>query len=66
MGVSRHIDRTGRSGAQYQLEVEVMWDYKPDDDIRVMGSIDDGGWRAFSPLVEWFILSRTGEFVGED
>jgi hypothetical protein len=30
------------------------------------GSIDDGGWRAFSPLTESFILAKTGTFVGED
>ena len=66
VGESRHVDRAGRSGARYQLEVEVMWDHRPDRDIRVIGSIDDGGWRAFAPLTESFILSKTGEFVGED
>ena len=66
MGESRHVDRVGRSGAQYQLEMEVMWDHKPDRDIRVISSIDDGGWRALAPLTVSFILSKTGEFVGED
>ena len=66
VGDSRHMDRVGRSGVEYQLEMEVMWDGKPDRDIRVIGSIDDRGWRAFSPLTESFILSRTGEFIGED
>ncbi len=35
--------------------MQVIWDGKPNDDIRVMGLIDDGGWRAFIPLSEDFI-----------
>lgn len=65
VGESRHFDRVGPSAVKYQLEIEVMWDGEPDRDIRVMGSIDDRGWRAFAPLTESFILSRTGDFVGE-
>jgi hypothetical protein len=30
-----------------------------------MGGIDDGGWSAFAPLTESFILSPTG-FIGEE
>ena len=66
VGESRHVDRAGPSGASYLRELEVMWDHKPGHDIRVIGSIDDGGWRAFAPLTESLILSRKGEFVGED
>ena len=66
VGESRHVDRVGQSGTHYQLEMEVMWDHKADRDIRVIGSIDDGGWRAFAPLTESFILSEAGEFVGEE
>ena len=66
VGESRHVDRVGQSGTHYQLEMEVMWDHKADRDIRVIGSIDDGGWRAFAPLTESFILSKAGEFVGEE
>jgi hypothetical protein len=49
----------------YQIEVQVMWEAKPDGNILVIGSIDDGGWSAFAPLTEGFILDRTGAFVGE-
>jgi hypothetical protein len=31
----------------------------------VLGSIDDGGWRAFAPLTRSFIKSPDGTFVGE-
>jgi hypothetical protein len=65
VGHARHTERRGESGAEYQLEMDVLWDDEPGGDIRVMGSIDDGGWRALAPLTESFILSKTGEFIGE-
>jgi hypothetical protein len=40
----------GPSGAPYQLEIDFLWDSKPGGDIRILGSIDDGGWRACCPL----------------
>ena len=49
----------------YQGEIRVFWDAEPDGAIRVMASIDDGGWRAFVPLTEDFILAPDGTFVGE-
>lgn len=53
------------SGTAYQLEIQVFWDGKPGGDLRVIGSIDDGGWRAFVPLTDDFILTPQGEFIGE-
>ena len=44
------IEVIGPSGVEYQIEIQVMWDHKPNGDIRVMGAIDDGGLRAFMPL----------------
>jgi hypothetical protein len=55
----------GDSGTKYGLEFEVFWDHEPGKDLRVMGSIDDGGWRAFSPLSDDFIMRNDGSFVGE-
>lgn len=46
-------------------KVQVFWDDTPDGAIRVMASIDDGGWRAFVPLTEAFILAPDGSFVDE-
>jgi hypothetical protein len=37
------------SGVTYQLEIQVFWDDQPGGNLRVLGSIDDGGWRAFIP-----------------
>ena len=56
---------SGPTGVEYQIEVQFMWDGKPDGDVRVMGAIDDGGLRAFIPLCEDFIVSPDGDFVGE-
>jgi hypothetical protein len=58
----RRIDTAevvGQSGNQYQIEVVFFWDGKPEGDVRVIGSIDDGrGIRAFAPLTDSFALSR--------
>lgn len=56
---------TAPSGNWYQIEIEAFWDDKPGGDVRVMGSIDDGGWRAFCPVSDSFIKSPSNRFVGE-
>jgi hypothetical protein len=55
----------GLSGIRYHLEVQFLWDSKPHGDVRVIGSVDDGGWRAFVPLSEDFVRAADGTFVGE-
>ena len=35
--------------------IQIHWDGRRGGDIRVIGLIDDGGWRAFIPLSEGFI-----------
>jgi hypothetical protein len=40
------------SGERYQIEVQVFWDASEKRTLRVLGSIDDGGWRALLPLRE--------------
>jgi hypothetical protein len=53
------------SGKQYQVEVQFLWDNKPDGDVRVFGSIDDGGERVLVPLTDCFVVNPEGKFVGE-
>lgn len=65
VGESRRFEVTGESGTWYQGSVRVFWDDKPDGAIRVIASIDDGGWRAFVPVTADFILAPDGTFVGE-
>lgn len=43
------------SGRRYQIELEVFWDDRPGENLRVSVSIDDGGWRSFVPLTYGFI-----------
>jgi len=45
--------RDGETG--YQIVIDVVWDGEPHQAVRVLGAIDDGGWRAFVPLCEDFI-----------
>ncbi len=52
-------------GSDFQIEIEAFWDGTPDGDIRVMGGIDDGGWSAFAPLSDDFVVAPDGSFVGE-
>ena len=65
IGDTHVVERTGTSGAEYQVDVEVMWDGRPDGDVMVIGSVDDGRLRAFAPLTRTFIKSPRNEFVGE-
>jgi hypothetical protein len=65
IGSDDHVTVVGGSGAEYQLEVQVFWDQKTGGNVRVIGSIDDGGLRAFFPLTNSFITAPDGTFVGE-
>jgi hypothetical protein len=55
----------GAAGNAYQIEILCVWDDRPGGDVRVIGSIDDGGWRAFVPLTDSFIKRSDGSLVGE-
>jgi hypothetical protein len=51
------------TGHWYQIEIQAVWNSKPNGDIRVSGRIDNGGWRAFFPLTNSFIKTPQGAFV---
>jgi hypothetical protein len=55
----------GSSGVLYNIEIQAFWDDKPNENIRVMCSIDDGGWRSYFPMSDDFIKSPANQFVGE-
>src|SRR5688572_1430838 len=63
VGHSHHFELNGPSGTWYQGNIRMDWDDKPDGAVRVIGSIDDGGWRAFAPLTDSFILGSTRTHV---
>lgn len=55
----------GQSGSSYQIEVQAFWDSREGGNVRVTGSVDDGGWRAMLPLSADFIKAPDNAFVGE-
>jgi hypothetical protein len=54
----------GPSGTPYQLEIIAVWDGSAGS-VRVIGSIDDGGWRAFLPLTDSFMMRTDGSWGGD-
>ena len=54
-----------RGERPWQLEFLFYWDSEPGGNVRVIGSIDDGGLRAFRPMSDSFIKAPSGQFVGE-
>jgi uncharacterized protein YndB with AHSA1/START domain len=62
---SQAFERSAPSGVTYQIEILVVWDGPPGGGVCVIGSVDDGGWRAFLPLGRSFIKRADGTFVGE-
>lgn len=59
------LEVQGASGVAYQIEIVAVWDAAPGGNIRVLGAIDDGGWHAFRPLCDDFLIAPNGSFVGE-
>ena len=59
------MEVVGPSGSQYQVEITGFWDDRKAGNLRVIVTIDDGGWRAFMPLTTGFIVGPDGSFVGE-
>ena len=55
----------GQSGVMYQIEIEAVWDREPGGPLRVLGAVDDAGWRAYAPLTDDFIMAPDGSFVDE-
>jgi hypothetical protein len=53
------------SGMTYQIEMQVFFDDESRRNLRVMGAIDDGGWRALKPMCDDFIIAPDSTFVGE-
>ncbi|SDR70337.1 hypothetical protein [Actinopolymorpha singaporensis] len=53
------------SGTVYQVETEGFWDDQEAVHLRILVYVDDGGWAAFSPVGDSFIVAPDGSFVGE-
>lgn len=59
------VETVGAMGVTYQVETQAWWDGKEGGDLRILVSVDDGGWRTLRPLSEDFIIAPDGSFVGE-
>lgn len=59
----KNLEITGASGVDYQVEIQGWWDDKVDKDIRVLGSIDNGGLSAYVPLGDSFIMQPDGSLI---
>ena len=57
------VETAALSGKKYQIEINVFFDSKPGGDLRIIGSIDDGGWRAIVPLTDTLIMKPDGNLV---
>jgi hypothetical protein len=53
----------GWSGITYQIETSVFWESQPDGSLRIVASIDDGGWQAFVPLTYSAIMKPDGKLL---
>ena len=65
LGAQETREVVGPSGVTYQLEFQALWDDQALGHLRVCGAIDAGGWRAFVPLTDDFIVDPGGRFIGE-
>jgi hypothetical protein len=45
IGKTDRLEVSGASESQYQITIQVFWGSKPHGDLRVVDSIDDGGFR---------------------
>lgn len=66
LGSPETVEVDGPSGTTYQVKTHAVWDGKKGGDLRVLVEVDDGGWRAFLPLVESFTVAPGGSFGGSD
>jgi len=55
LNTSQHQDCLGPDGKTYQVDTQVFWDDRRGGDLRVMVSVDDGGWRSFCPMTDSII-----------
>jgi hypothetical protein len=49
------------AGRKYQVEFNVFYDSEACRDLRIIGSIDNGGLRAFVPVTKTLIMKQNGE-----
>ena len=52
-------------GQHYEGHVQVFWQGLAHGPVKVIGSIDDGGWRTFVPLTTDFTMTPDGTVLSQ-
>jgi hypothetical protein len=51
-------------GTTYEIEINFFWDSGKPGNVRVVGAINEsGGWSAYKPLTQSFIVRPDGSFI---
>ncbi len=59
------VTALGESGRCYRIEIRGAWEGEAGARLRVVASVDDGGWRSMVPLTAGFVLAPDGSLVEE-
>jgi hypothetical protein len=59
------FETTGQSGERYEGVIQVFSLGGAEGPVKVVGSIDDGGWRTFVPLIKDFTVMPDRAVPGE-
>lgn len=65
VGRLRRFETTGPSGQHYEGHIQVFWRGFAHGPVKVIGSIDDGGWRTFVPVMTDFTVTPDGTIVSQ-
>jgi hypothetical protein len=65
VGHWRRFETTGPSGEHYEGHIQVFWQGLAHGPVKVIGSIDDGGWRTFVPLMTNFTVTPDGTLLSQ-
>ena len=57
------VGQYGEGASFYQIEIQAFYDDHKTGILRVMVSVDDGGFSAFKPLTGDFIISPSGKLL---
>jgi hypothetical protein len=63
VGARQFKEVVGEDDTAYRVGVEAAWDIARKKDVRVLVSVDDGGWRAPLPLSQGFVVRPDGSFA---
>ena len=62
-GKQEILEVVGLSGSTYHIEFEGFWGDEERENLRIVGSVDDGGGRAFLPLTDSFTIDPAGAII---